>query len=103
MPIDTPVAFCVFNRPDLAEIVLREIARARPRRLLVFSDGPRADRPGEAERIEQSRRLLERVDWNCDVETVPAVRNGNTVYSRTKIIEYWGTLRSRSESYGSTC
>ncbi|HSP63874.1 MAG TPA: hypothetical protein VLQ90_12885 [Pyrinomonadaceae bacterium] len=47
----TPVAFFIFNRPDPTARVFAEIARARPARLLVVADGPRADRVGEREAV----------------------------------------------------
>lgn len=65
----TPVAFIIFNRPDTTERVFREIARARPSKLLVIGDGPRPDRPGEAERVAVTRAIIERVDWDCEVLT----------------------------------
>jgi predicted SAM-dependent methyltransferase len=67
--LDTPVVFVIFNRPDLAARVLAAIAQARPKQLLVVSDGPRRDRPGEAERVAATRSLVERVDWPCEVLT----------------------------------
>ena len=45
------------------------IRAARPARLLVVADGPRADRPDEAELCRQARALATRVDWPCDVRT----------------------------------
>jgi hypothetical protein len=65
--MDTPVAFLIFNRPDVTEQVFAAIARAKPPTLLVVADGPRADRPGEAEKCAQSRGIIERVDWDCRV------------------------------------
>ena len=63
----TPVALLVFNRPDVTERVFREVARARPRRLLLVADGPRRDRPEDAERCAATRAVVERVDWDCEV------------------------------------
>jgi hypothetical protein len=63
----TPVALMMFNRPDLTERVFAEIARARPRTLLVIADGPRRDQAGEAEKCAATRAVIERVDWKCDV------------------------------------
>ena len=47
--LKTPVAFIIFNRPDTTERVFAEIAKAKPPILLLVSDGPRANRHGEAE------------------------------------------------------
>jgi hypothetical protein len=66
--LKTPVAFMVFNRPHHTERVFARIREARPRRLLVIADGPRAGRPGEAENCEATRAITEFIDWDCDVE-----------------------------------
>lgn len=65
----TPVAFLIFNRPDTTERVFGEIAKARPRKLLVVADGARPDRPGERERCTLTRSVIERVNWDCEVLT----------------------------------
>ena len=39
--LTTPVAFLVFNRPDLTARVFERIAAARPQTLLLVADGPR--------------------------------------------------------------
>lgn len=67
--LDTPIAFLIFNRPDVTERVFNAIAAARPKTLLVVADGPRPDRPGEAEKCRATRAIIDRVDWPCDVRT----------------------------------
>lgn len=67
--LETPVAFIVFNRPDTTQRVFDAIAAARPSHLLLIADGPRADRPGEAERCQLVRQIVTAVDWPCKVET----------------------------------
>jgi hypothetical protein len=65
--MDTPVALIIFNRPDATAKVFEQIARAKPARLFVIADGPRAGRAGEADKCAAARAVLERVDWPCDV------------------------------------
>lgn len=65
----TPVAFIIFNRPETTRRVFTEIARQQPRKLLVVADGPRVGRSGEAERCAETRAVVERVDWECEVLT----------------------------------
>lgn len=65
--LTTPVAFIIFNRPDTTAKVFNEIAKARPSKLLVVADGPRANRVGEAERVAATRAIIEKVDWPCEV------------------------------------
>jgi hypothetical protein len=67
--LTSPVAFIIFNRPDTTERVFAEIAKARPPKLLVVGDGPRANRPGEAEKVAAARAIIKCVDWDCEVLT----------------------------------
>ena len=62
--LTTPVALIIFNRPDTAARVFKEIAKAKPPKLLVVADGPRANRLGEAEKCEQTRAILKNIDWD---------------------------------------
>jgi hypothetical protein len=63
----TPVTFIIFKRPDTTEKVFEVIRQIKPAKLFVIADGPRADRDGEAEKCEASRKIIERVDWDCEV------------------------------------
>jgi hypothetical protein len=65
--IATPVALLIFNRPEETARVFEAIRRARPRVLFVSADGPRPDRPGEAERCAAARAITEEIDWQCQV------------------------------------
>lgn len=67
MSISTPVAFFIFNRPDLTKIVFDAIAQAKPKKLLVVADGPRF--PEEAEKCQKARSFINKIDWKCEVLT----------------------------------
>ncbi|BAZ53539.1 methyltransferase FkbM [Nostoc sp. NIES-4103] len=67
--LKTPVVFIIFKRPNTTEKVFEAIRKAKPPKLLVIGDGPRTDRPGEAEKCEATREIIQRVDWNCEVLT----------------------------------
>lgn len=67
MPLSTPIAFFIFNRPDLTRIVFEEIRKAQPYKLLVVADGARS--PEEAEKCEQTRAVIQQVDWECEILT----------------------------------
>lgn len=69
MGFETPIALCVFNRPDLTKITFEQVAKRRPRKLFVYSDGAREGRPDEQARIEEARRIAESVDWDCELKT----------------------------------
>lgn len=67
MSLSTPVALIIFNRPEYTRRVFREIAAARPGRLLVVGDGPRGAE--DEERCRAARKVIEEVDWPCEVST----------------------------------
>lgn len=65
---DAPIALFVFNRPEMTRQIFNSVAKMRPRRLFLIADGPRRDRPGEAELCAEVRRIVSAVDWPCEVE-----------------------------------
>lgn len=75
MGLKTPVLFIIFNRPDTAQQVFNAIRRAQPKQLYVAADGPREDRPGEAQRCQQTRDIIKQVDWQCEIRTLFQEKN----------------------------
>ena len=65
--LETPVLLIMFNRPNFARQVFEKIRQARPSKFFIASNAPRADIPGEAEKVEQCRALKDLVDWECEV------------------------------------
>ncbi|QDL07250.1 glycosyltransferase family 2 protein [Brasilonema octagenarum UFV-E1] len=65
--LKTPVAFLIFKRTESTERVFEAIRQAKPPKLLVIADGPRTDRPGEADKCAATRAIIDRVDWDCEV------------------------------------
>lgn len=50
--------------------VFAAVAKAKPPRLYLASDGPRINKPGEKELVEDIRKwMLENVTWPCEVKT----------------------------------
>ena len=75
VPLQTAVLFLVFNRPDTTAQVFEAIRKAKPPRLYVAADGPRANREGEAEKVARVREIATAVDWPCEIKTL--FRNEN--------------------------
>jgi hypothetical protein len=65
--MNTPVALIIFKRPSTTERVFEAIRQAKPSKLFVIADGARLDRPGEVEKCEATRAIIEQVDWDCEV------------------------------------
>jgi len=64
---ETPILFIIFNRPDTAEKVFNEIKKIKPKKLFVSADGPRENKPGEKEKCLATRKIIDQVDWECEV------------------------------------
>ena len=65
--MNTPVVFIVFNRPEITRKTFSAIKQAQPSRLFVIADAPRADHAGEAEKCLEVRRIVDDLDWKCQV------------------------------------
>ncbi|MHB8121803.1 MAG: glycosyltransferase family 2 protein [Desulfuromonadaceae bacterium] len=65
--LTTPVALLIFNRPETTARVFAAIRDARPAQLLVIADGPRAGYAADVTLCAKVRRIVEQVDWPCDV------------------------------------
>jgi hypothetical protein len=71
---ELPVTFLIFNRPESTAEVFKAIRKARPQRLLVVADGPRAGVPNDAEGCRLARAQI-KVDWPCRLERNYAEEN----------------------------
>ena len=66
--LTTPVAFIIFNRPDTTGEVLERIRKAKPTKLYLISDAPRAGREDDVRLVNETRSLVENgIDWECEV------------------------------------
>lgn len=63
--LETPIAFIIFNRPDTTQRVFDEIKKAQPKKLFVIGDGARNEE--EIKIVEKTRKIIDQVDWNCEV------------------------------------
>ncbi len=69
-PFDVPILFLIFNRLDVSEKVFNEIKKISPKKLFVVADGPRKDNLTDKFKCQQTRDLIKRVDWDCEVKTL---------------------------------
>jgi hypothetical protein len=73
---NTPVLFLLFNRLDTAKQVFNAIRQAQPTHFYIACDGPRDNKEGEKEKVEEVRNyVLSHIDWECDVKTLFLERN----------------------------
>ncbi|MDJ0673959.1 MAG: glycosyltransferase family 2 protein [Calothrix sp. MO_167.B42] len=65
--LKTPVAFIIFKRPHTTQKVFQAIRQAKPPKLFVIADGPRAEYADEGEKCAATRAIIDTVDWDCEV------------------------------------
>jgi hypothetical protein len=65
--VDVPVLLSVFIRPNTIKCVFEVIKEARPSKLFLVSDGPRPSHPDDIVKIAESRKIVEDIDWECDI------------------------------------
>jgi hypothetical protein len=68
--VSVPVLIVAFNRPAVTAQVFEAVRQARPARLYVAVDGPRASRPADAALCAEVRRIVSAVDWPCELRTL---------------------------------
>ena len=71
----TPILFLIFNRPDVTSKVFGQIRNIKPKYLYVAADGPRQDKPDDFIFCQETRRIIEGIDWECELKTL--YRNEN--------------------------
>lgn len=68
--VKSAVLFIIFNRPDTTAEVFDRIRAARPAKLYIAADGPRAGHPEEGELCKQARAIVNQIDWDCELKTL---------------------------------
>lgn len=65
--LETPVALVFFTRAETLEKVFSEVRKAQPQKLFLIQDGPRANHPTDEAKIMECRKIVENVDWECEI------------------------------------
>lgn len=69
--LETPILYLVFNRPDLVKITFEQICLQKPKHLYIAADGPRERVDNEEKKCKEVRNyILDRIDWDCHVQTL---------------------------------
>ena len=75
MSLDRPVVLFFFNRPKHLQRIFTRVRQVKPKDLVLVSDGPRPDRPEEAQACADCRAVVEHIDWPCRVTRIYAEEN----------------------------
>jgi hypothetical protein len=67
LQIKTPILFIIFNRPSTTKKVFEEIRKIKPKKLYIVADGPREWKAGDDELCQETRNIVDGIDWPCEV------------------------------------
>lgn len=70
-----PILLVVFNRPETTRRVFDEIRKQKPASLFIAADGPRPNRPDDATKCAEVRKIVSDIDWPCEVKTLFREKN----------------------------
>ncbi len=87
--LTTPVLLIIFNRPKITQLVFDAIKQQKPKQLFVAADGPRQDKKEDIEKCRATRKIIEQVDWNCDLKTLYRDENIGCGYGPSKGISWF--------------
>lgn len=73
MSEDVPIALMIFNRPDLTQLIMDQLAKAKPPILYVIADGARNEE--EMPKCSKAREIALNPTWSCKI--VPFLRDHN--------------------------
>lgn len=66
---EIPVGILFFNRPWTLEKVFETVRDLKPTKLYLYQDGAREGNADDIENIRLCRRIVENVDWECEIHT----------------------------------
>ena len=73
--LNTPVVLFLFNRPECVRQVFESIRAQQPRKLYLIADGARPNVETDPDLVEAARRVVENVDWKCELSCDFSSRN----------------------------
>lgn len=89
MSLKTPILFIIFNRPNTTEQVFAEIRKAQPTKLYIAADGPRPEKKEEEGLCAEARKIIEKIDWDCEVKTLFQEKNLGILYGPHTAISWF--------------
>ena len=64
----TPLLLLIFNRPKETEILIKRLSIFKPKKIYVFSDGPRTHSLTDNINCRKSKSIIEKISWKCEIK-----------------------------------
>jgi archaellum component FlaF (FlaF/FlaG flagellin family) len=65
--IQSPILIIAFNRPEVTRETFKYIEAAKPSILYIAVDGSRENVEGEKQKVDEVKKILSTISWDCDV------------------------------------
>ncbi|HAV13265.1 MAG TPA: hemolytic protein HlpA-like protein [Opitutae bacterium] len=65
--MNTPILLIIFNRPKHTQALVDALRAVKPSRIYVAADGPRPERESERAICDETRKVIDEIDWPCEV------------------------------------
>lgn len=73
--LKTPILFIIFNRPNTTAQVFETIRKVKPQKIFIAADGPRDNKPEDIKLCKETREIMKKIDWDCEVKTLFREKN----------------------------
>lgn len=73
--LNVPVVLLFFIRSDTFSKVFEAVRQAKPKKLYLFQDGARENKPDDLDKMMQCRKIVENIDWECEVHKNYSTKN----------------------------
>lgn len=91
--LNTPVLFLMYNRPDFALKIFKQIRRVKPTKLYISIDGPKG--PEDELNVEECRNIEFLIDWPCEIHRLYRSENLGCKQAVSNAITWFFKMESK--------
>lgn len=87
--VKSPILFLIFNRPLQTNVVFEEIKKVKPLKLYLCADGPRINNKSDQVKCNEVRKIVQKIDWDCEYHVLFRDENLGCKQSVSKGIDWF--------------
>ena len=85
----TPILFIIFNRPEITQKVFNQIKQIQPMHLFIAADGPKTNRLEDLRKCEDTRNIINQINWPCELKTLFRDENRGCGYGPAEAVTWF--------------
>jgi hypothetical protein len=87
--MNVPLLYLVFNRPLHTEKSFSALRKIKPKFLFIGADGPRQENKSDEKNCADVRKIVQAIDWDCQVKTLFREHNLGTKIAVSSAIDWF--------------